>query len=113
GGISQNRITDHAQKRAFHTIGHFKSLIDGEKIEQIHVFATSAVRNAVNGPDFVKDIQKRFDLKLIVIIVDHEAQFVYEGIKRRGSLNGTTVSMMDIGGCSVEFIICNDIEAFW
>src|SRR5690606_6575079 len=113
GGISQNRITDHAQKRAFHTIGHFKSLIDGEKIEQIHVFATSAVRNAVNGPDFAKDIQKRFDLKVNVINGDHEAQLIYEGIKLSGSLNGTTALMMDIGGGSVEFIIGNDKEAFW
>src|SRR5690606_40201480 len=67
GGINQNTITADAQKRAFHTIGHFKSLIDGEKIDQVHVFATSAIRNAENGNDFVKEILGRFGLKVNVI----------------------------------------------
>lgn len=113
GGISQNTITANAQKRAFHTIGHFKSLIDGEKIDQIHVFATSAIRNAENGCELVKEIQNRFDLKVNVIDGDHEAQLIYEGIRFSGSLNEETVLMMDIGGGSVEFIIGNEKEAFW
>lgn len=113
GGISHNTIAANAQKRAFHTIGHFKSLIDGENIGQIHVFATSAIRNAENGREFVKEVQDRFDLKVNVIDGDHEAQLIYEGIKFSGSLNGDTALMMDIGGGSVEFIIGNEKEALW
>jgi exopolyphosphatase/guanosine-5'-triphosphate,3'-diphosphate pyrophosphatase len=113
GGISQNTITANAQKRAFHTIGHFKSLIDGENIDQIHVFATSAIRNAENGVGFVKEVQNRFDLKVNVIDGDHEAQLIYEGIRFSGSLNEDTALMMDIGGGSVEFIIGNEKEALW
>ena len=113
GGINRNTITFNAQKRAFHTVGHFKSLIDGENIDQIHVFATSAIRNAENGRDFVKEIQNRFNLKVNVIDGDHEAQLIYEGIKFSGSLNEYTSLMMDIGGGSVEFIIGNDKEALW
>ena len=113
GGINRNTITPNAQKRAFHTIRHFKSLIDGEKIEQIHVFATSAIRNAENGRELVKEIQNRFDLKVNVINGDHEAQLIYEGIRFSGSLNEDIVLMMDIGGGSVEFIIGNEKEALW
>lgn len=113
GGISQNTLTANAQKRAFHTIGHFKSLIDGEKIDQTHVFATSAIRNAENGCAFVKEIQNRFGLKVNVIDGDHEAQLIYEGIRFSGSLNEETALMMDIGGGSVEFIIGNEKEALW
>ncbi len=113
GGISQNIIAANAQKRAFHTIGHFKSLIDGEKIDQVHVFATSAIRNAENGREFVKEIHDRFDLKVNVIDGNHEAQLIYEGIKFSGSLNADIALMMDIGGGSVEFIIGNEKEALW
>ena len=113
GGISQNTITANAQKRAFHTIGHFKSLVDGENIEHIHVFATSAIRNAENGREFVKEVQNRFNIKVNVIDGDHEAQLIYEGIKFSGSLNENTALMMDIGGGSVEFIIGNEKEALW
>ncbi|MEX2591564.1 MAG: exopolyphosphatase [Anditalea sp.] len=113
GGISKNTITPEAQERAFHTISHFKHLIDGEKIDQVYVFATSAVRTAVNGSDFVKEIQNRFDFKVNVIDGDHEAQLIYEGIKFSGSLNSTKSLMMDIGGGSVEFIIGDAKEVLW
>lgn len=113
GGISKNLITQEAQKRAFHTISHFKHLIEGEKIEKTYVFATSAVRNADNGSEFVAEVLKRFDLKVNVIDGDREAQLIYEGIKFSGILNSSTSLMMDIGGGSVEFIIGNGQEALW
>lgn len=113
GGISKNLITPDAKKRAFHTIGHFKHLIEGEKIEQIYVFATSAIRNAENGADFVAEVLKKFGLKVNVIDGESEAQLIYEGIKFSGILNTSTSLMMDIGGGSVEFIIGNGQESLW
>jgi len=113
GGISKDIITADAQKRAFHTINHFKEIIKGEKITQVYVFATSAVRNAMNGAEFVQKIQKDYGLKVNVINGDHEAQLIYEGIRFSGILNSSTALMLDIGGGSVEFIIGNNKEALW
>ena len=113
GGISQNTIHPDAIKRAFHTLKHFRSLIDGEGIQNIFAFATSAVRNAENGVDFVKQIKELFQIEVNVIDGLQEAQMIYEGIRFSGSLNGENYLMMDIGGGSVEFIIGNSLEAFW
>jgi len=112
-GILKNIITSDAQKRAFHTISHFKHLIEGEKINQVYVFATSAVRNAVNGAGFVHKVQQKFGLKVNVIDGDQEAQLIYEGIRFSGILNSSTAMMVDIGGGSVEFIIGNEKEVLW
>ena len=65
GGISQNLLAADAQKRAFHTLRHFKNLIDGEKIDQIFAFATSAVRNAENGPEFVQKVKEDIGIHII------------------------------------------------
>lgn len=113
GGISQNTIHPEAQKRAFHTLQHFRNLIDGEGITNIFAFATSAVRNADNGPEFVKTIKEKFQIQVNVIDGEEEAQLIYEGIRFSGSLNDKINLMMDIGGGSVEFIIGNQQEAFW
>lgn len=113
GGISQNMILPEAQKRAFHTLKHFRNLIDGENITNIFAFATSAVRNAENGSAFVNEIKETFDISVNVISGAEEAQLIYEGIRFSGSLNGQTSLMMDIGGGSVEFIIGTAQEAFW
>ncbi len=113
GGISQNLIAPDAKKRALHTLKHFKNLIDGEQISQIFAFATSAVRSAENGPDFVREVKETLGIDINVISGKEEALLIYEGIKLSGSLNGQTELMMDIGGGSVEFIIGNSQEVFW
>jgi exopolyphosphatase/guanosine-5'-triphosphate,3'-diphosphate pyrophosphatase len=113
GGINQNHIADDAQKRAFHTLRHFKNLIEGEGISQIFAFATSAVRNAENGQEFVQEVKDTLGLEIRVLSGEEEAQMIYEGIRLSGSLNGQTELMMDIGGGSVEFIIGNNEQAFW
>jgi exopolyphosphatase/guanosine-5'-triphosphate,3'-diphosphate pyrophosphatase len=113
GGISQNQIAPDAQKRAFHTLKHFKNLIDGEHIDQVFAFATSAVRSAENGSEFVSKVKTELGIHINVISGDQEAQLIYEGINLSGSLNGQTTLMMDIGGGSVEFIIGTSREIFW
>jgi exopolyphosphatase/guanosine-5'-triphosphate,3'-diphosphate pyrophosphatase len=113
GGITQNQITPEAEKRALHTLEHFKNLIDGEKIDQIFAFATSAVRNATNGPDFVHKVKEQLGIQIHVISGEEEAQLIYEGIHFSGALDQRTSLMMDIGGGSVEFIIGNAQEVFW
>jgi len=113
GGINQKLITPDAQKRALHTLEHFYNLIKGEGILQVSAFATSAVRNADNGPAFVAKIKKLFNLDVNVIDGEQEAQMIYEGINFSGSLNEKISLMMDIGGGSVEFIIGNKDGAHW
>lgn len=113
GGISQNQLAPDAQKRAFHTLKHFKNLIDGEHIDQIFAFATSAVRNAENGPEFVRKVKEEIGIHINVISGEEEAQLIYEGINLSGSLNGHVNLMMDIGGGSVEFIIGTSKEVLW
>ena len=88
-------------------------MIDGEKIDQIFAFATSAVRNATNGPDFVHKVKEQLGIQIHVISGEEEAQLIYEGIHFSGALDQRTSLMMDIGGGSVEFIIGNAQEVFW
>ncbi|REG84801.1 Ppx/GppA phosphatase family protein [Algoriphagus antarcticus] len=113
GGINQNHIADDAKKRAFHTLRHFKNLIEGENIPQTFAFATSAVRNAENGQDFVQEVKETLGIEIRVLSGEEEAQMIYDGIRLSGSLNGRTELMMDIGGGSVEFIIGNSQQSIW
>ncbi|MCS5490446.1 Ppx/GppA phosphatase family protein [Algoriphagus limi] len=113
GGINQDHIAPDALKRAYHTLTHFKNLIDGEQIDRVFAFATSAVRNAKNGEEFVQEVKEKIGIDIKVISGEEEALLIYEGIKLSGSLNGQTELMMDIGGGSVEFIIGTSEEVFW
>jgi exopolyphosphatase/guanosine-5'-triphosphate,3'-diphosphate pyrophosphatase len=113
GGINQDFLAPDALKRAMHTLRHFKNLIEGEGIANTFTFATSAVRNAKNGTEFVQTVKSELGIEINVISGEQEAQLIYEGIKLSGSLNGQVELMMDIGGGSVEFIIGTSQEVYY
>lgn len=81
--------------------------------QQIRAFATSAIREASNGQDFVKKAKELLNLDIEVIDGDREAELIYKGIKQTIDLGNEPSLIMDIGGGSTEFIIANGQEIFW
>ncbi|MBC5774060.1 phosphatase [Pontibacter sp. KCTC 32443] len=113
GGISNGNIAPEAYERALKTLRDFRKVIDEHGAETVRAMATSMVRNAANGDDFVKDIYKQTDIQVEVIDGAREAELIYYGVRFAGVLDEQTALIMDIGGGSVEFILCNNQEIFW
>ncbi|WP_242926716.1 Ppx/GppA phosphatase family protein [Pontibacter vulgaris] len=113
GGISNGNIAPEAYERALKTLKDFRKVIDEHGAETVRAMATSMVRNAANGEDFVKDIYKQTNIEVEVIDGAREAELIYYGVRFAGVLDEQTALIMDIGGGSVEFIVCNNQEIFW
>ncbi len=114
GGINEGIITTAAEKRAITTIQAFRQTIDNYGIEDaIFATATSAIRSARNGKELTDKIAATTGIKVRIISGDQEAQYIYEGVKEAVEIGRETSLIMDIGGGSVEFIICNQDEVFW
>ena len=113
GGISNGAIAPEAYERALKTLKDFRRQIDAHGVETVRAMATSMVRNAANGDDFVKDIYKQTDIQVEVIDGAREAELIYYGVRSADVLDEQTALIMDIGGGSVEFILCNAQEIFW
>jgi exopolyphosphatase / guanosine-5'-triphosphate,3'-diphosphate pyrophosphatase len=113
GGISNGAIANEAYERALKTLQDFRKQIDFYDVEVVKAMATSMVRNASNGDNFIKDIFKLTDITVEVIDGAREAELIYYGVRSAGVLDNQTALIMDIGGGSVEFIICNENEIFW
>ena len=109
GGISLGIITDEGIQRGIKGLKYFQQVFDKEGVTNDNVIATatSAVRNAKNKNEFCQRILDETGIKIQVISGEEEATLIYEGVKL-GMDIGTEPSMiMDIGGGSVEFIICD------
>jgi len=113
GGITKNYISPEAYERALKTLQRFREIINAHQAEKVYAIATSAVRNARNGGKLIEDVKKRNQIDIKVISGDIEAQLIYEGVKYAFDLGKDTSVIMDIGGGSVEFIICNNEKIFW
>lgn len=113
GGITQGKITEEAQERALQALKHFRAVIDQENITEIHATATSAIRNARNGRALVQRIKEATGIDVRIITGDEEAAYIYYGVKEALDIGPENVIVMDIGGGSVEFIICNQQHIYW
>ncbi len=113
GGINDGIITEAAELRALDTIKAFRATIDQHHIDTIFATATSAIRSASNGKALTDKVLAATGITVRIISGDQEAQYIYEGVKEAVALGRETSLIMDIGGGSVEFIICNQDEVFW
>lgn len=113
GGIQENKITAEAFERAFRVLDRFKTKMNMYPIQQTKAFATSAIRNATNGKDFIHEVFQRFQIQIEAISGELEASYIYEGVKHSFNFEQKTYLIMDIGGGSVEFIIGNQEKCFW
>ena len=113
GGINKNIIQDDAILRAITTLKKFKVLCLENKVDSIHAIATSAVRNAKNKLSFVKQVFDETNIEVEIINGDAEAKFIYEGARESIDFKKKPILLMDIGGGSTEFIICNNQKIFW
>ena len=112
-GINEGIITTEAQERALLALHKYNEIIKREKIDKIYSYATSAFRNAKNGEEFRSLIERETGLDIKIINGDIEADFIYKGVKTAIDIGGDNALIVDIGGGSVEFIICNRDEIFW
>jgi exopolyphosphatase/guanosine-5'-triphosphate,3'-diphosphate pyrophosphatase len=67
---------------------------------QIYIFATAAVRNALNGRDFAGRLQELTGERVEILSGEQEAEI---GIL--GALRGKDGALIDIGGGSTEIIV--------
>lgn len=97
---AQRRISPAMLNQAAESIATFAKEAAEWKAEEIHLFATSAVRDASNADAFAKTIFDRTGLVLRVCSGDEEAELSFLGATR-----GRPSGMIDIGGGSTELVV--------
>ena len=113
GGINKGYILPEAFARGIKTMQHFQEKISSNAVQQVRALATSALRSASNGKDFINEVKNQTGISIEIINGDQEAAFIYEGVKISGCLSAKNSLIMDIGGGSVEFILGNADRIIW
>lgn len=113
GGFERNYITEAAMERAFVALQAQLGAIQNQYCDRVLAFATSAIRSASNGHQFVDKVKEMLGINIHVISGDREAEMIYHGVQLAGALGQANEVIMDIGGGSTEFIVCNEDEIFW
>ena len=104
-------LTPAAIERAMTALDRCLTVARGLQAEEIIAVATSAVREAPNGAEFLKDVEARLGLWVSLISGSEEARRIYLGVLSGMSLNDRPHLIIDIGGGSTELILGDGTEA--
>ncbi len=105
GGFKEKQITPDRMAKGLDALHYYHSIARAYQVDKVHVFATSALRDANNTDVFLKHVKALTNWDIAVIDGNEEAQLIYEGVQQTMDLHEEPTLLMDIGGGSTEFII--------
>jgi exopolyphosphatase/guanosine-5'-triphosphate,3'-diphosphate pyrophosphatase len=105
GVDATGRLADEAIERVSNALADYRAAVDRHGAERTIAIATSAVRDAVNGPDFRAMVSERFGFDLRILSGDEEARLSFKGATAERPPGGDPTLMIDIGGGSTELVI--------
>ncbi len=113
GGLNENRIAEASFERGIEALkAHYESCRKWE-VNDIYAFATSAVRSATNGQNFIDSAFLETGIRINLIDGEQEAELIHLGVQQALNLTAEKALIMDIGGGSTEFIIADADHLYW
>lgn len=106
------KLSKAARKRGLHALLTIKDEADILGVDHIMAFATSAIREASNGEDYLRYLEKETGIRGQIISGSREGELIGKGMKACLDLTDEIVMGVDIGGGSVEFIFMNAEHIF-
>ena len=104
-------LTPDAMQRGYETLRRFRDLAMSHDVEQIVTAATSAVREASNGREFLQSIQDGLGIDVDLVSGPEEARLIYLGVLSGMSFGDRPHLVLDIGGGSTELILADGRDA--
>ncbi|HEX5896566.1 MAG TPA: Ppx/GppA phosphatase family protein [Thermoleophilaceae bacterium] len=104
GVDSSGRLAQEAMDRVAEAIAVYREVIDRLGTERVVALATSAMRDAENGPEFRDYLKERFGIEPRTISGDEEARLTFLGATSNRNDEQESV-VIDIGGGSTEYVV--------
>ncbi|MGC4082849.1 MAG: Ppx/GppA phosphatase family protein [Vicinamibacterales bacterium] len=102
GGLDGKALTPRAMQSALQVLSKFRRLAESHEVDRIEAVATSAVREAENGGEFLKAIVEQTGIRARIISGTEEARLIHMAAAYGLGFTNEVVVTVDIGGGSVE-----------
>jgi exopolyphosphatase / guanosine-5'-triphosphate,3'-diphosphate pyrophosphatase len=102
GGLDGRALTPEAMQNALQVLSKFRRLAESHSVDEIVAVATSAVREAENGGEFLKTAASQTGIRPRVISGTEEARLIHMAAAYGVGAPGEVLVVIDIGGGSVE-----------
>ena len=106
-------IPDDARRHALDVVTHLTELAGRMGAERRLAVATSALRDATNGPDVVAEMAEVAGTPVRVIDGEQEALYAYRGVRASIATDADPLLVLDLGGGSLELVVGSGPDVHW
>jgi exopolyphosphatase/guanosine-5'-triphosphate,3'-diphosphate pyrophosphatase len=107
------RLAPKAVEGALAAFASFRDRMKALELDAFRAVATSATREAENGPELVDRLKNETGIELEMISGSEEARLVHLAVASRVDLSGGQWILTDLGGGSVEVSLVDDMGMLW
>jgi exopolyphosphatase/guanosine-5'-triphosphate,3'-diphosphate pyrophosphatase len=108
GGFSHELgLSLEAIQRGSCCLGRFSEILKYYGVKSLRAVATSAVRDAVNGREFIESIQRQTGITLTVIDGEQEGALTLAGVTAGLDRQYDNMMVFDVGGGSTEYTLAH------
>jgi exopolyphosphatase/guanosine-5'-triphosphate,3'-diphosphate pyrophosphatase len=108
-GVDANRtLQKDALQRSFDVLIEYRTLMDSFNVSSGLLVATSAVRDASNGDNFISRAKEITGVNARVLTGNEEAHFSFSGATAGVAPGNAPIAILDIGGGSTELAAAID-----
>ncbi|HSD27331.1 MAG TPA: Ppx/GppA phosphatase family protein [Vicinamibacteria bacterium] len=105
GTLARGNLSAGAMKRGLAVLTKYKQLARNHRVDKVVAVATSAVREARNGEDFLERVGRETGIWPRVASGEGEARLIYLAALHSIHLEGKRALVVDIGGGSLELCL--------
>jgi exopolyphosphatase / guanosine-5'-triphosphate,3'-diphosphate pyrophosphatase len=114
GVDATGQLADEAMDRVRAALAKYRGIMDEQGVTETIAVATSAMRDAANGPAFRDELSERFGIDARTISGDEEARLTFLGAtggRTPAAERPSETVVVDIGGGSTEYVIGSPASA--
>ncbi len=111
--LVSGRLDPDAIERSVRCMQEFRRLAMARQVERTFAVATSAIREAENGEEFIHRIGKTTGMAIRAISGREEARLIYLAVKQNIDFRGRKALLVDIGGGSVELTVADSTRMYF
>ncbi|MEA5448853.1 Ppx/GppA phosphatase family protein [Leptolyngbya sp. CCNP1308] len=105
GVFATHRLSDRAFDTGLEVIQRYVQLAEQVGVDEVITAATSAIREAQNGEEFLNQVVRQTGLAPKIISGREEARLIFLAVRNSIALEDETALVFDIGGGSTEAVI--------
>src|SRR5260370_33266911 len=105
GLYGSGRLGEESMEQSLQAVGRMKAIAEGFGVTELRAIATSAVREAANGRDFVREAWRRYRVRIEIVSPEEGARLALRTLTPHYDLDHRLTALVHLAGGDAHRVV--------